>query len=328
MNSNNILILGANSFSGSSFASSLPNKYTKHLVFRTPAATELFVRKSPKIENESETEWNINENHEVIIDLILKNRITIIVNFAAQSMVGQSWEKPEDWYEANIMSLSKLLNSIRKETKISKFIQFSTPEVYGSTNGWVKESFRFAPNTPYAISRAASDWHLKALYDNFGFPVIFTRAANVFGERQKPYRIIPRVILSALMGKKIPLHGGGESTRSFIYISDVCDALLKIIEQGKIGESYHISTYESVKIRELVAMIASRLEVRIENLIELAPDRPGKDSAYLLDSRKIRDDLGWIDHITLSEGIDRTIRWVEENLKELADVPLDYEHRR
>jgi dTDP-glucose 4,6-dehydratase len=322
----NILVLGANSFSGSTFASRLPLRYKKHLVFRTPASTELFTYS--RLENETQTKWNLNEDCGVIVELILQNRIEIVVNFAAQSMVGQSWDQPEDWYEANNMSFSKLLNSIHKYTDISKFIQFSTPEVYGSTNSWIKESFNFAPNTPYAVSRAASDWHLKALHDHFGFPVIFTRAANVFGERQRLYRVIPRVIFSALTGQKVPLHGGGESIRSFIHIADVCDALLKIVELGETGESYHISTYESIRIIDLVAMIASKLKVKIEDLIEVAPDRPGKDNAYLLDSRKIRDDLGWIDQITLSEGIDRTIKWVEDNLNELAGMPLNYEHRR
>jgi dTDP-glucose 4,6-dehydratase len=243
-------------------------------------------------------------------------------------MVGQSWETPEDWYQTNVVSMAKLLSRIGNSAEIARFVQFSTPEVYGSTNGWIKENFNFAPNTPYAVSRAASDWHLKALHENFGFPVIFTRAANVYGEHQRLYRIVPRVILSALTGQKLPLQGGGKSIRSFIHIDDVSEALLKILENGIPGESYHISTNELVTIYQLVAIVAEKLGVQVEDLIEMAPDRPGKDFAYKLDSQKIRSQLGWSDQITLSDGIDRTIKWVQDNLDELKQMPLNYEHRR
>jgi dTDP-glucose 4,6-dehydratase len=169
---------------------------------------------------------------------------------------------------------------------------------------------------------------LKATHENFGFPVIFTRAANVYGEHQRLYRIVPRVILAALTGRKLPLQGGGKSIRSFIHIDDVSHALLKIIENGVAGESYHISTNELITIHELVAVIAGKLGIRVQDLVEMAPDRPGKDFAYQLDSQKIRSELGWSDQITLSDGIDRTIKWVQDNLDELKDMPLNYEHRR
>jgi dTDP-glucose 4,6-dehydratase len=221
-----------------------------------------------------------------------------------------------------------LLKGVSKVDSISRFIQFTTPEVYGSTNGWVKENFNFAPNTPYAVSRAASDWHLKALHENFGFPVIFTRAANVYGEHQRLYRIVPRVILSALTGQKMPLQGGGKSIRSFIHIDDVSNALFRIIENGMPGESYHISTGDLITIHDLVAIIAQKLNVGFDDLVEVTPDRPGKDYAYQLDSQKIRSELGWKDEISLSNGIDRTIKWVESNINELKQLPLNYQHRR
>ncbi len=324
----NILILGANSFSGASFSSRLPENYTRHHVYRTPVSSFAFKQPGQSRPGETYTQWNLNDHPGIICDLIRANKVEIIINFAAQSMVGQSWEHPEDWYEANNVSFSRLLKLVSKEESVSKFIQFTTPEVYGSTNGWVKENFNFAPTTPYAISRAASDWHLKALNETFGFPVIFTRAANVYGEHQKLYRIIPRVILSALTGQKVPLQGGGKSIRSFIHIDDVSDALIKLIESGQSGETYHISTNELVTIFDLVQLISSKLDIKMHDLVEMAPDRSGKDYAYQLDSQKIRNELGWSDKITLEFGIDRTIKWVQDNLDELKSLPIDYEHKR
>jgi dTDP-glucose 4,6-dehydratase len=326
-----ILVLGSNSFSGASFIGhSLANKNSVIGMSRSEEAQIPFRSyvKNATSENFHFYNLDLNNDLELIEETLSQVRIDVVVNFAAQSMVAQSWEKPEDWYNTNVVSMAKLCNLLLSQGTIEKFINFTTPEVYGSTNGWIRESFNFAPNTPYAISRAASDWHLKALYENFGFPVIFTRAANVFGEHQRLYRIVPRVILSALTGRKLPLQGGGKSIRSFIHIEDVSDALTKIIEEGKPGESYHISTNELVTIYELVALVAEKLNVNLEDLIEMVPDRPGKDFAYQLDSQKIRSELGWEDKISLSEGLDRTIKWVTDNLDELKEMPLNYEHRR
>ena len=324
-----ILILGATSFSGNALASRL--KMTEEIVLlgRRNEIPRVFNALDQADQSDFKViRWNINDSQDDLLQMIEQENVTSVVNFAAQSMVGQSWEKPQDWYEANVTSFSRLINELVKLKRIKKFIHFSTPEVYGSTNGWIKENFHFAPNTPYAISRAASDWHLKALHENFGFPVIFTRAANVYGEYQRLYRIVPRVIFSALTGQRLPLQGGGKSIRSFIHIDDVSEALLKIIKNGTPGESYHISTNELITIYDLVAMVASKLDVKLADLIEAAPERPGKDFAYQLDSQKIRIELGWEDQISLSDGIDRTIKWVQNNLNELEKMPMNYEHRR
>ena len=327
---NPVLVLGSNSFSGNSFVSEMAKTGPVIAVSRSKHLSSVLDRleasdreKNVRLEN-----WNLNEDPSKIIELITDNDVKEIVNFAAQSMVGQSWSYPEDWYQANVASFSKLLTRVQQETKIEKFIQFTTPEVYGSTEGWITENFNFSPNTPYAISRAAGDWHLKALFDNFSFPVVFTRAANVYGAGQPLYRIIPRVIVSALTGGKIPLQGGGKSIRSFIHINDVNRALGAILMNGAPGESYHISTNELVTIYELVEIIAEKLKIKTSDLVDIAPDRPGKDYAYQLNSQKIRTELSWEDSISLSDGIDMTIQWAKENLEELRKMPLDYIHRK
>ena len=131
---------------------------------------------------------------------------------------------------------------LRKSKFLKKYVHITTPEVYGSTDqGWIKESFNFAPSTPYAVSRAACDLHLKSFFDAYDFPVVFTRAANVYGPGQQLYRIIPRTILSCLSGKSMDLHGGGKSMRSFIHINDVAQATLKISLESKNGTQWHLS---------------------------------------------------------------------------------------
>jgi dTDP-glucose 4,6-dehydratase len=271
---------------------------------------------------------DLNSGLNTIAEIVSKHQVEFIFNFAAQSMVAQSWNSPEDWYQTNVVSLSLLGNLLVKEKSIKKFVHFTTPEVYGSTSGWLKESFNFAPSTPYAISRAAGDWHLKALFENNGFPVIFTRAANVYGSGQQLYRIIPKTILSALTGKKLSLHGGGKSIRSFIHINDVSTALIAIMNSGEVGQSYHISTNEMISIFDLVQELATLLGVEVNDLIEQGPERAGKDFAYQLSSEKIRSELGWRDEVTLVKGLEDTLDWAKSNLDTLKTLPDTYEHKR
>jgi dTDP-glucose 4,6-dehydratase len=165
--------------------------------------------------------------------------------------------------------------------------------------------------------------YLKA-YD---FPVVFTRAANVYGAGQQLYRIIPRTILFFLTGQTLSLHGGGTSVRSFIHIRDVADATLRIARQAPHGEIYHISTTRNISIRALVEAIARQLDVDFESRVHIVGERLGKDAAYLLDSSKLRETLGWQDRISLEQGIEETIAWVRDNLDILKQLPVDYVHK-
>jgi dTDP-glucose 4,6-dehydratase len=136
------------------------------------------------------------------------------------------------------------------------------------------------------------------------------------------------LVLSGLTGKRVALQGGGKSIRSFIHIDDVSNALIKVMENGNLGETYHISTKELVSIHDLAVLVARKMNIKIEDLIEEAPDRIGKDFAYQLDSEKIRIELGWCDQVSLNSGLDRTIGWVSKNLPELSTMSTDYTHRK
>jgi dTDP-glucose 4,6-dehydratase len=327
----NILVLGSNSFSGSNFINFLLSEGKKVIgVSRSPEADSLFLgyANNKNLQNFKFYQYDLNNSSKEIVDLCLEFNISSVVNFAAQSMVAQSWESPSDWYNTNIVSFANFLKMLSNCNNLESFVNFSTPEVYGSTDNWIKESFDFSPTTPYAISRAAADYHLKGLFESFNFPVIFTRAANVYGPGQQLYRIVPKAILFGILGNKIPLQGGGSSIRSFIHIDDVSKALIAILDKGIVGDSYHISTNNLITIKDLLKIIASKLSIEFEDLINEAPDRAGKDFAYKLLSNKIRDELGWADTIPLETGIDQTITWIKDNIELLEKLPMEYKHKR
>jgi dTDP-glucose 4,6-dehydratase len=328
----NILVIGSNSFSGSSFVNFALNAGKS--VIGVSRQEEVSTPYAPYLGNQALKNFtfyrcDLNDDAAKIAKICADNQVTSVVNFAAQSMVGESWTSPIDWYQTNVVGLARLIQELDSAPwKIDRFLNFTTPEVYGSTNEWIKESFDFSPTTPYAISRAASDFHLRAMYQSKGFPVLFTRAANVYGEYQRPYRIVPRALIAAMTKKRFPLHGGGHSLRSFIHIDDVSHALLRILEDGKLGESYHISTNQLVSIREVVSSCANLLGMDLHDVCDISDDRIGKDAAYKLESSKIRAELGWIDSIDLDEGLRRTLDWVKKNLNTILASELEYVHRR
>ena len=322
-------VIGSNSFSGSHFVRHLLSQSYKVLgVSRSTEVEGVFNPYNPKSTPENWTFSQIDARHAVELRLtLLEFSPDFVVNFAAQSMVGQSWVSPEDWYETNVVGVAKLATTLMELPNLQRYVHVTTPEVYGSTDGWLKESFDFMPSTPYAVSRAAGDWHLKCNFEEFGLPVVFTRAANVYGPGQQLYRIVPRAILSALLGRKLPLDGGGLSIRSFIHINDVARATQMIAENGTNGETYHISTDHLVAIRGLVEQICELTGVPFERFVEVVGDRPGKDKAYQLDSSKIKHELGWAPEISLEEGLLDTLEWVQGNLEELSELPVTYSHK-
>lgn len=324
------LVIGSNSFSGAQFVKYLLAQGHATLgVSRSEEPNDVMLPYKWKGADKNFQFKQIDLNHQLpeLLDLINTRKPEYIVNFAAQGMVAQSWLTPEHWYQTNVVGQVKLHDQLRKLPFIKRYVHVSTPEAYGSTEGWVKENFNFAPSTPYAVSRAACDLHLMSFFKAYKFPVVFTRAANVYGAGQQLYRIIPRAMLYARLGKKMQLHGGGQSIRSFIHMDDVSTATHKIALNGRNGDSYHISTNQTVSIRELVEKVSFMTDVPFERLAEVTEDRLGKDQAYLLDSSKIRSELGWKDTISLDDGLKETLAWVDKNLEVLKTVQADYIHK-
>ncbi|UGQ46595.1 GDP-mannose 4,6-dehydratase [Massilia endophytica] len=324
------LVIGSNSFSGAAFVAYLLER--GHSVIGVSRSEEPHPVMLPYKWREPKGSFafhqvDLNRNLPDLIALMNEQQPEYAVNFAAQGMVAQSWLQPAHWYQTNVVSQVLLHDEMRKLRYLKKYVHVTTPEVYGSTDGWHAESFHFAPSTPYAVSRAACDLHLMSFFKAYSFPVCFTRAANVYGPGQQLYRIMPRAMLYARLGKQMELHGGGHSVRSFIHIDDVADATLRIADHGVPGESYHISTWETVSIRQLVERVCDMTGVAFADLVKVTEDRLGKDQAYLLDSNKIRKELGWADTINLDTGMQQTLAWVDNNLDTLKTLPADYIHK-
>lgn len=254
-------------------------------------------------------------------------RPTHFVNFAALNMVGESWEYASDYYLTNVIGISRLADRLQRWGKLRKFVQVSTPEVYGATGTFLAEDAPFNPSTPYAVSRAAADMHLRALHRLNGFPVCFTRTVNVYGPGQQAYRIIPKTVLKIARGERLKLHGGGVSTRAFIHIRDVAEAILRVARGGEPGHSYHISHPIQISIRDLVAKICHGMGAAFEEAVEDDAERPGKDMAYQLCDQKIRAELDFTSRIPLGLGLSETVAWFRARAGEYAGRSLEYEHR-
>lgn len=326
------LIIGSNSFAGSDFIDFLLKKNFKvYGVSRNKEIDNEHLRykKNKKIKNYKFYQINLNLKKDIdkLIQIIKKNKINYIINFAAQGMVAESWINPQDWYLTNVVSNSILIKELSK-LKIKKYLNFSTPEVYGHTPSLMKESNIFAPTTPYAISRSAQDFNLLAYYNTYDFPVVFTRAANIYGPYQQSYRIIPKIIISILTNKKIPIHGKGNTLRSFIYMPDVSRALYKIVlDKKNLGETFHISSKKFISILELTKLINKLMHVRNQNFYHVR-ERDGKDLKYTLNSKKIRKKYSWSEKTNLEEGIKDTIDWVKKNFNYFKKASLNYKHKK
>jgi dTDP-glucose 4,6-dehydratase len=324
------LVVGSNSFSGASFVDYLLEKgYPVLGSSRSPEPHAAFLpyKWAPRPGVFRFYRYDLNRDLDALMDLVQEEKPSFVINFAAQSMVAESWKNPEHWFMTNTVSTVRFHDALRRCSFLKKYLHVTTPEVYGSTSGDIDESAPFNPSTPYAVSRAAADMSLKTFFSAYQFPVVFTRAANVFGPGQQLYRIIPRTILFIKLGRRLQLHGGGHSERSFIHMRDVSDATLRIMRDGIPGEAYHISTSRIISVRNLVQMICERMKVRFEECVEVVGERLGKDAAYRLNSDKIRGRLGWRDQISLEQGIDETIAWVERWLPDLKQQPFDYAHK-
>lgn len=325
-----ILILGSNSFSGASFVRHLLELGIEVVgISRSPEPIpQMLPYKWAQHSGFTFHQLDLNLDLDEILKVVQDFQPRFVVNFAAQGMVAESWQSPEDWFQTNTVANVKLHDRLRHCRFLEKYVHISTPEVYGSCQGSVVEEAPFNPSTPYAVSRAACDMSLNSFYKAYGFPVVFTRAANVYGPGQQLYRIIPRTILFIRLGKKLSLHGGGTSRRSFIHIRDVAEGTLRVARQGVPGEVYHFSTRHLISIRELVELICVRLNVAFSDCVEIVGERLGKDAAYILDSTKAREILGWKDSIDLNAGIDETISWVDCNLGKLQEQPFVYIHKK
>ena len=303
-----IVVTGGLGFIGSNFIHEIFQKYPKFKITNIDAgfigSNKKNVSSIKNKKNYSFLNSNIN-NVKKIKDKI--SSCDVVINFAAESHVDRSISAPKPFINSNIIGTHNLLECIRKYDK--KFIQISTDEVFGSLKkGSANEKSIFDPASPYAASKAAAEMLTKSYYKTYGCDVIITRCTNNYGPRQFEEKLIPKIILSASQNKKIPIYGTGKNIRDWIFVSDHCNALLKVLFKGKKGESYNISASNEVSNIKVVKKILKIMK-KPEKLIEFTRDRPGHDLRYGMDSSKIRKQLKWKPKTSFDKGLELTIKW-------------------
>ncbi|WP_204115922.1 dTDP-glucose 4,6-dehydratase [Shimia biformata] len=250
-----------------------------------------------------------------------------VMHLAAESHVDRSIDAPAAFVETNVTGTMALLQAARRHWERAgrpagfRFHHISTDEVYGTLGptGQFTEDTPYAPNSPYAASKAASDHLVRAWGETYGLPFVITNCSNNYGPYHFPEKLIPVVILNALAGKPIPVYGQGQNVRDWLYVEDHAEALLLVLEKGVVGRSYNIGGENEATNIDLVHKLCAILDgMRPQNrpyssLISFVADRPGHDLRYAIDPTRIRSELGWRPSVTLDEGLRRTVRWYLDN---------------
>ncbi|MBX7500031.1 dTDP-glucose 4,6-dehydratase [Qipengyuania sp. YG27] len=251
-----------------------------------------------------------------------------VMHLAAESHVDRSIDGPSDFIETNITGTFNMLEAARSYwTKAGKpetfrFHHISTDEVYGSlgAEGMFTEETPYDPRSPYSASKAASDHLVNAWHETFGLPVVLTNCSNNYGPFHFPEKLVPVVILNALAGKDIPIYGKGDNIRDWLYVEDHADALLLVLEKGKLGHSYNIGGENERTNLQLVETLLAILDEKrpkaegsYKDQITFVADRPGHDQRYAIDPTRIREELGWRPSVTVEEGLEKTVQWYLDN---------------
>src|SRR5205814_7872077 len=271
--------------------------------------------------------------------LLREHRPRAVLNFAAESHIDRSIHGPADFIATNLVGTFTLLDAVRgywsaldePERSRFRFLHVSTDEVYGSLGPGdppFSETTAYAPNSPYAASKAGSDHLIRAYHHTYGLPTLTTNCSNNYGPRQFPEKLIPLVIHNAVAGKPLPVYGDGLNVRDWLYVEDHCEAVRTILHRGKTGQTYNIGGWNEKRNIEIVETICSILDeickddqvVPHRNLITFVKDRPGHDRRYAMDARKIERDLGWKPRETFESGIRKTLRWYLENDEWVKEV--------
>ena len=264
--------------------------------------------------------------------LLAQYKPRAVVNFAAESHVDRSIHGPEDFVQTNVLGTFRLLESVRghwstlpaDQKAAFRFLHVSTDEVYGSlskTDPAFTEENKYEPNSPYSASKAASDHLVRAWHHTYGLPVITTNCSNNYGPFHFPEKLIPLMIVNALAGKPLPVYGDGMQVRDWLYVKDHCSAIRRVLEAGRLGETYNVGGWNEKPNIEIVNTVCALLdELRPQaggksyrEQITYVTDRPGHDRRYAIDARKLEKELGWKPAETFDTGIRKTVEWYLAN---------------
>jgi dTDP-glucose 4,6-dehydratase len=273
----------------------------------------------------------------LVARLLEEHQPDAVIHFAAESHVDRSILGPAAFVETNISGTFTLLEAALKHWRSLpdanresfRFLHVSTDEVYGSltpNEPAFHEETPYRPNSPYSASKAASDHLVRAYFHTYGLPVLTTNCSNNYGPYQFPEKLIPLMIHNALNGKPLPVYGDGQNVRDWLYVTDHCDAILTVLEQGRLGETYNVGGLNEQKNLDVVNVLCAILdELRPEGaphnrLITYVKDRPGHDKRYAIDCAKLQGELGWSPRESFRTGIRKTVQWYLENEEWVAKV--------
>jgi dTDP-glucose 4,6-dehydratase len=268
---------------------------------------------------------------ELVSEILEQYQPDAIINFAAESHVDRSILSPMDFIQTNVVGTFQLLEAskaywqkLSPEKRASfRFLHVSTDEVYGSlspTDPAFREDTPYAPNSPYAASKAGSDHLVRAYHHTYGLPTLTTNCSNNYGPCQFPEKLIPLMILNALNGKPLPIYGDGQNVRDWLYVEDHCDAIYLVLQQSQVGETYNVGGNNEqnnvtvvAKICEIIDELAPQPGLSRSELVIFVKDRPGHDRRYAIDCSKIKRDLGWEPKESFESGLLKTIQWYLNN---------------
>ncbi len=243
----------------------------------------------------------------------LVEKADLVVNFAAETHVDRSISRPDSFLHSNVIGVFCLLEAIRDHNPSVRYVQISTDEVYGDIlRGSSTEDSTLRPSSPYSASKAAGDVFVLAYARTYGLEAMITRCTNNYGPYQFPEKLIPKTIIRANEGLKIPIYGTGENVRDWIYVTDHCRAVEQVLNRGRRGEIYNISAGEE-RTNLFIAKFILEMLGKSEDQIEFVEDRPGHDARYSLDSSRIRKELGWRPERSFEEGLQTTVEWYLQN---------------
>ena len=319
-----LLVMGGLGFIGSNFILKLLQQDDVEI---TNVDAELFGadhRNLSKIENSEKYNFvkgNIS-NKKLMEDQITK--CDAVVNFAAESFVDRSINDANPFLVSNIRGAFTILDIVTKQKK--RMVHISTDEVFGSlTKGTADEQSKFNPSSPYAATKAAAELLMNSYSITFDSDVIITRCTNNFGPRQFIEKLIPKTIILANKNLKIPIYGEGKNIRDWIYVDDHCDAVERVLFDGKAGESYNVSANNEIDNITIVKKILNIMG-KPDDLIEFVEDRPGHDFRYSMSSKRISDELDWKVKTSFDEGLQKTVQWYLDNpeiLNNISQTVLD-----
>jgi len=254
-------------------------------------------------------------NQELIEHLLRSHSVDILVNFAAESHNSLAILRPGEFFSTNVMGVQSLAEACRR-AGIGRFHQISTCEVYGDMElddpGAFTEDSPYLPRTPYNAAKAGGDHVVRSYHYTYGLPATITNCSNNYGPYQFPEKVIPLFVTNALRGKTLPMYASTRNRREWLHVDDHCRAIDLVLHRGNVGETYLVGSGEEADIETIADLILAELDLP-QSLKTIVPDRPSHDKRYLLDSTKIRRELGWAPQIEFKDGLRETVKWFRNN---------------